>query len=187
MIKIKWPNKLKTLMVSMLILSMMNIGLGGFTFTDVSAAENKAAVNITSMNGLSDRTDIEHLFTQNLIQDNTPLTLTVKAVQVKDNLSDNHLEITLCNTGNKVLTDFDIYFSMTNPIDSTTETYYEILNDLSINPGKSKTIFFDNKVSQKDHYAFNSNGLYGDSPQPQNINGWIHAKGYESFSFTINP
>ena len=213
--KLKWPNKLKTVMVSMMILSMLNIGLAGCTVknSSPSATGNSGSVSSTvdtdgdgipdsaektlgtnpyladsDGDGQNDQVDALPVFTENLITEasTTPLTVTIKDVKVEDNATADHLEITMVNTGASALTNFDIYFSITDQVDAKTEAYYELLKDLTINPGESKTIHFDNKVTEPGHYYGNMNGLYGSSPNGLTFDIQLHANGYAPLHFTVD-
>ena len=216
MIKLKWPNKLKTVMISMMILSMLNIGLAGCTVknnsTSASGGNGSATTSTvdtdgdgipdnaektlgtnpyladTDGDGQNDKVDTQPVFTENLIVETStiPLTINVKDVKVEDNATADHLEITVVNTGTSVLTNFDIYFSITDQIDAKTEAYYELLKDLTINPGESKTIHFDNNVSEPGHYYGNMNGLYGASPNCLTFDIQLHANGYAHLHFTVD-
>lgn len=215
MIKLKWPNKLKTVMIGMMILSMLNIGLAGCTVKNNSTAAsggNGSATSTTDTDGdgipdnaektlgtnpyladsdgdgQNDKVDTEPVFTENLIAETstTPLTISVKDIKVEDNATADHLEITLVNTGTSVLTNFDIYFSISDQVDAKTEAYYELLKDLTINPGESKTIHFDNNVSESGHYYGNMNGLYGSSPNGLTFDIQLHANGYAPLHFTVD-
>lgn len=213
--KLKWPNKLKTVMISMMILSMLNIGLAGCTVKNNSTAASSGNGSATSTtdtdsdgipdnaektlgtnpyladtdgDGQNDKVDTQPVFTENLIVETStiPLTINVKDVKVEDNATADHLEITLVNTGTSVLTNFDIYFSISDQVDAKTEAYYELLKDLTINPGESKTIHFDNKVSEPGHYYGNMNGLYGSSPNGLTFDIQLHANGYAPLHFTVD-
>lgn len=215
MIKLKWPNKLKTVMISMMILSMLNIGLAGCTVKNNSTAAssgNGSAISTTDTDsdgipdnaektlgtnpyladtdgdGQNDKVDTQPVFTENLIVETStiPLTISVKDVKVEDNATADHLEITLVNTGTSTLTNFDIYFSISDQVDVKTEAYYELLKDLTINPGESKTIHFDNNVSEPGHYYANMNGLYGSSPNGLTFDIQLHANGYAPLHFTVD-
>lgn len=216
MMKLKWPNKLKTVMISMMILSMLNIGLAGCTVKNNSTAASSGNGGATSNmadtdgdgipdnaektlgtnpyvadsdgDGQNDKVDAQPVFTKNMISETStmPLTINVKDVKVEDNATADHLEITVVNTGSSVLTNFDIYFSITDQVDAKSEAYYELLKDLTINPGESKTIHFDNNVSELGHYYGNMNGLYGSSPNGLTFDIQLHANGYAPLHFTVD-
>lgn len=141
----------------------------------------------TDGDGINDKTDKDPLNTDNLIKEtnSTPLELTVKDARVEDNATADHLEITMTNTGKTVLDNFDIYYTITDKLDKTQESYYQALNGLSVNPGETKTIHFDNQISESGHYYGNMSGLYGTSKNGLTFDIQLHAKGFKPMEFKV--
>ena len=141
----------------------------------------------TDGDGVNDKQDKTPVTTENLIKETstTQLPIKIKDARVEDNATTDHLEITLTNSGNTNLDNFDIYYMITDKLDKTQESYYQILNGLSLKAGETKTIHFDNQVKENGHYYGNMNGLYGTSKNGLTFDIQIHAKGYQPMKFQV--
>ncbi len=141
----------------------------------------------TDGDGVLDKDDKEPLKAQNMIKETStsPLEVTIKDARVEDNAEADHLEITLTNTGKTDLSNFDIYYTIADKLDQTQESYYQKLNGLSLAAGETKTIHFDNQVTQADHYYMNMNGLYGTSSNGLTFDVQLHAAGYQPLDFNV--
>lgn len=141
----------------------------------------------TDGDGINDKEDKEPLKTENPIQESstTLLNLKIKDARVEDNATADHLEITMTNTGNAELNNFDIYYTITDKLDKTNESYYQILKGLSIKAGETKTIHFDNQITEPNHYFGNMNGLYGTSKNGLIFDIQIHSNGFSPLTFQV--
>lgn len=140
----------------------------------------------TDGDGVTDKTDKDPCFTPNLIKEasTTPLAVKVKDVRVEDNVNaSDHLEITLTNTGNTALKDFDTYYTVTDMVTKKTEGYYLKLTGFILEAGATKTLHFDNKQGDL-HYIGNANGIYGTSKNEVLFQGQIHAAGFTPLEFS---
>lgn len=155
MIKVKKPNIIKSIMVGMLVLSMMNIGFAGCTVESTVFASSGNGSQTSTLSGsadkdddISNQKDSPATTTESLITEAnaTPLMITVKEVIIPGDAIADHLEVTVMNTGTDTLTNFEIYYSITNSIDNKVENYYELLKDLSLGSGETKIIYLDNKT-----------------------------------------
>jgi hypothetical protein len=141
----------------------------------------------TDGDGINDKIDKDPTFVINPMKETSKklLAIKIKDVRVEDNLTSDHLEITLLNTGKETLKSFDIYFTITDKIDNKKETYYQKLNGLSIKPGETKTIHFDNNIKQSGHYFGNMNGLYGTSKNGLSFDIILHNNDYQPLNFKV--
>lgn len=141
----------------------------------------------TDSDGINDKTDKEPVKTENLIKETsaTPLEVTIKDARVEDNATADHLEITMTNTGKTDLANFDIYYTITDKVDKTQESYYQTLGGLSLAAGETKTIHFDNQESETGHYYGNMNGLYGTSSNGLTFDIQLHAAGFKPMGFIV--
>lgn len=142
----------------------------------------------TDGDGTNDKEDQTPIFTDNLINEtsSTALPVTITDARVEDNATADHLEITFTNDGTETLSSFDIYYTITDKINTDqVEGYYQKLEGLSVAPGKSVTLHFDNDVSQTNHYYGNMNGLYGTSANGLTFAVSLHADGYQSATFNV--
>ncbi len=141
----------------------------------------------TDGDGIADKTDPNPVSVDNPIHDTSmvPLPLQITDARAEDNATDDHLEITVKNTGSTVLNQFDIYFSITDDVTRKQESYYQVLNGLTLNPGAVMTIHFDNRIAEAGHYPGNMSGLYGHSTNGLTFDILLHAKGYQPLSFQV--
>ena len=141
----------------------------------------------TDGDGIGDKEDKEPLNSENLINETSsaPLEIKIKDARVEDNATADHLEITMTNTGKTALSEFDIYYTITDKANKTQESYYQVLSGLSLNVGETKTIHFDNQVKEAGHYYGNMNGLYGNSANGLTFDIQLHAKGYQPMKFQV--
>lgn len=141
----------------------------------------------TDGDGINDKEDKEPLKLESPIKESStsPLELKIKDARVEDNATSDHLEITMTNTGKTTLNNFDIYYTITDKVDKTQESYYQSLSGLSLNAGETKTIHFDNQVSKAGHYYGNMSGLYGTSGNGLTFDIHLHAKGFQPMTFQV--
>jgi hypothetical protein len=95
--------------------------------------------------------------------------LKIDSVLVENNVdaagkdTSDHLEITLTNTGSVELAGFEVFYTFTDPITNTAESYYTKLPDtFTIPAGGSRVVHFDNTGAQ-DHFPVNEFSLYATS------------------------
>ncbi|HWT76457.1 MAG TPA: hypothetical protein VN258_17305 [Mobilitalea sp.] len=142
----------------------------------------------TDGDGVNDKEDQDPLYTDNLISETstTALPIEIKDSRVEDNATADHLEITFVNNGKEDLSNFDIYYTITDKADATkVEGYYQKLNGLTVNAGESVTLHFDNDLSQAGHFYGNMNGLYGTSTNGLTFAVQLHSSGYQPVSFNV--
>jgi len=140
----------------------------------------------TDGDGVPDKTDKAPVFTPNLINETstTSLPVKIKDARVEDNVNaSDHLEITMINTGNAALKDFDLYYTVTDTVTKKVEGYYVKLTGFTLEAGATKTLHFDNKQGDL-HYSGNFNGIYGTSKNEVQFQGQIHAAGYAPIEFS---
>ena len=92
--------------------------------------------------------------------------LTITKALVENNVSpdtgktvDDHLEIALRNTSSKPLGQIGVYYKITDPAKGVSEGYYTKLDGVTIDPGASRVVHFDN-TGATDHYPVNKYSLY---------------------------
>jgi len=142
----------------------------------------------TDGDGVNDKDDTDPATSENPIVEasTTALPVTIKDVRVEDNATADHLEITMTNTGTADLNSFEIFYTITDKVDSTREAYYMKLDGLSLKAGESKTIHFDNQVKDAGHYYGNMNGLYGTSKNGLTFAIELHTAGFKPLDFTVD-
>jgi hypothetical protein len=141
----------------------------------------------TDGDGVNDKEDKTPVSSEKLINETSTaaVPMVIKDAKVEDNATADHLEITVTNTGNTTLDNFDIYYTVTDEVTQSKEAYYQILSGLSLNAGETKTIHFDNQVQEAGHYYGNMNGLYGSSQNALMFDIQLHANGYQPLNFQV--
>lgn len=141
----------------------------------------------TDGDGMNDLEDPDPLVASNPIIEasSVALPIQIKDIRVEDNQTDDHLEITLRNTGTQTLKNFEIYYTITDKKDRAQEAYYVRLDRLEIPGGGTATIHFDNNAATLNHYFGNMNGLYGTSSNGLLFNVTLHASSYAPMNFSV--
>ena len=92
--------------------------------------------------------------------------LTISKVLVENNVAadtgkavGDHLEIALENTSTKPLDQIAIYYKITDKAKATSEGYYTKLDGVTIEPGTTRVVHFDN-TGATGHYPANKYSLY---------------------------
>ena len=94
----------------------------------------------------------------------------------KKDLSDR-LQMTLVNTSSATLSDLEAFYTMTDSTTNKSESYYQKLTGLTIDPGASQTIYFDTETGPG-HYPENVYSLYRTSPNEVVIDAKVSASGF---------
>lgn len=191
MIKVKKLNKIRSVMVGMLVLSMLNIGFAGCTVESTVFAATGNGCQTSTISSITDKDDdisnqknSPATITESLITEAnaTPFMIMVKDVKIPGDAIADHLEITVMNTGTETLTNFEIYYSITNSVDNKVENYYELLKDLSLESGETKIIYLDNKTNAVKKW----NRLSVTDNNEASINLQIDAKNSNSIPLSVN-
>ncbi len=114
----------------------------------------------------NDPQDIVPGLYKNQIQNTTTKEgFTIQAITVENNTDEtgktvgDHLELTLKNTAGKDLTDFEVYYTITDPTTNKKEGYYKKLTGFVLKNGETQQINFDNKQGVG-HFTANKNSIY---------------------------
>ncbi|MCI4660067.1 hypothetical protein [Cryobacterium zhongshanensis] len=104
-----------------------------------------------------------------IVNTSTTVGLTIVGAAVQDNIDpitkaaiNDRLQLTLKNTGPTNLTGFEAFYTMTDATTKTSESYYQKLDGIQLDPGKETTVYFDNQ-SGPGHYPENAFSLYRSS------------------------
>ena len=118
--------------------------------------------------------------------------LTITKVLVENNVAadtgkavDDHLEIALKNTSAKPLDQIAIYYTIADKAKGATESYYTKLNGLTIAPGATSVVHFDN-TGVAYHYPVNKYSLYYTDKSKLRIDVMASSPNVKVASFTVN-
>ncbi len=92
--------------------------------------------------------------------------LVITSAQAEDNVDPatnqaipDKLQISLKNTSSQTMSNFEIFYRMTDSTTGASEGYYEKLVGLNLAPNETQTIFFDNQTAPN-HYPENKYSIY---------------------------
>jgi hypothetical protein len=121
----------------------------------------------------------------------TAVGFTIKSAAVENNTDtvtgkvvSDHLEVTLVNTTAKPLTDFEIYYTMTDTKTQQKEGYYKKLTGFTLAAHATATIHCDNKTGDG-HFSANKSSLYYTSTNAIDFNVEISTTGYAPQNITV--
>lgn len=146
----------------------------------------------TDGDGQNDLADKQPVFAENPIQEtSTTQGFTISGLLVENNTDANgapvadHLEFKVTNTGSQELSNFDIYYTITDPKTGTVQGYYRTLPGFTIKPGETKTIHFDN-TGAPDHFSVNPNSAYYTDVNGLTIEVTLHSPGFAPQTASVN-
>ncbi len=90
----------------------------------------------------------------------------------------DHLELTIKNTAGRDLTDFEVYYTITDPTTGKKEGYYKKLTRFVLRNGETKSINFDNKQGDS-HFSTNRNSIYYSSTDKLLFTIMLSTPGYK--------
>ena len=121
----------------------------------------------------------------------TAQTLTINSVLVENNVDDagqavdDHLEITLSNSGTTDLSNVEVFTTYTDPTAGTTESYYTNLpSSFTVPAGGTRVVHFDN-TGATDHFPVNKYSLYATSVNALDVEVIVSADGAAVQTATI--
>jgi hypothetical protein len=91
---------------------------------------------------------------------------------------DDHLELSLKNTSGKDLTNFEVYYTITDTTNNKKEGYYKKLTGFVLKSGQTKSIHFNNQQGDDD-FPVNKNGLYYTSSNKLLFDVEVSTPGYK--------
>lgn len=154
----------KTYIIGAIILVI----IGGIILSKSFSTSNQK-VNQTSStvkNVSNDPQDIVPGLYTNVIKNTSTISgLKIESGLVENNvdktgkIADDHLELVLKNSSTKDMNNFEVYYTVTDLVDSKKEGYYKKLTGLTLKSGETKTIHFDSNVGEN-HFGVNKDGLY---------------------------
>jgi hypothetical protein len=121
----------------------------------------------------------------------TAKTLTIDSVLVENNVdaagkpADDHLEITLSNSGSTDLSNIEVFYTFTDPTTKTSESYYTKLpSSFTVPAGGTRVVHFDDSGA-KDHFPVNKYGLYYTSANAMDVSVEVSADGAAVQTITL--
>ena len=137
----------------------------------------------TDGDGQNDKVDPNPTMADNPIKEtNTTAGFTINSIVVENNVdaaagAPDHLELALANPGATDLTNFDIYYTITDPTTKVIQGYYRTLPEFTLKAGETKSLHFDN-TGQPDHFSVNPNSAYYIDKNQLLVDVTLHTKGF---------
>jgi hypothetical protein len=110
--------------------------------------------------------------------------LKITAAMVEDNVDPatkkaltDRLQVTLKNTAAAPISELEIYYTMTDATTKKAEGYYEKLTGITLAPGKTATVYFDNKTGAG-HYPENKYSIYRSSKNEVDFSIMVSSPGF---------
>lgn len=96
----------------------------------------------------------------------------------------DHLEITLKNTGQKDISNFTVYYTITDVNTTQKESYLIPLLGFKLTNGQENTIHINTRETTG-HYRLNPNGMYFTSKDQLQVDVVVNAPGYQAQKVSI--
>lgn len=190
----------KRLRITLLTTGLL-VGTSALAACGASSATKAPAVTAGSSNGdgtaantvttVNNNGPVLPVTTNPITNSSTVKALTIDAVLVENNVdsagktTSDHLEIALSNTGSSELTQFEVYYTFTDPTTNITESYYtQLLGSFTIPAGTKRIIHFDNSGAV-DHYPVNKFSLYYTDTNAMKVTVTVSATGAAMQTATI--
>ncbi len=104
---------------------------------------------------------------------------------INKKIVDDHLELTLKNISGKDISDFEVYYTITDTVTNQKEGYYKKLDGFVLKNNEIKSIHFDNKTGDG-HFTSNINSLYYKSSNKMIFDVMVSTPGYKIETVSIN-
>jgi hypothetical protein len=146
----------------------------------------------TDGDGIGDLEDTEPSHGANPITEtSTTPGFTIDRILVEDNPNPNgagdapdHLELLLTNTSGADLSDFVIYYTITDETTGVVQSYYRTIPDFILAVAETTTLHFDNS-GEAGHYSVNPNSLYYTSINQRIFEVTLHTAGFAPVTVSV--
>ena len=146
----------------------------------------------TDGDGQNDLADAEPVFMANPIDTTgAPAPFAIKEALVENNYdygakkdATDHLELLVTNAGSAALTNFQIFYSITDADSGTVESTFQKLDGFSVPPGGEARIHVDDAATAG-HFRFNPNSIYTTSQAAKTFTVILKADGFAPVSIDI--
>lgn len=178
---------LALLAIGATVIAVTGCGSSVSSTTSGTSAAGKPAATTTATGS----TDVLPVAKNPISNSATAAGLTITKALVENNISptngktvDDHLEFVLKNTSAKPLDQIEVYYKITDPAKAASEGYHSVLTGVSIKPGATQVVHFDN-TGVAGHYPVNKYSLYYLDKNALVVDITASAKGVKPATFTI--
>ena len=138
----------------------------------------------TDGDGQNDLADKDPMLAENPIQETSAtIGFTISGLQVENNVDADgadvadHLEFKVANPGTADLTNFEIYYTITDQTTGVVQGYYRTLPGFTVKPGETQTIHFDNS-GLPNHFSVNPNNAFYTDVNGLTLEVNLHVSGF---------
>ncbi len=137
----------------------------------------------TDGDGQNDLADQDPVWADNPIQESsTTAGFAINGLMVENNVDADgaavadHLEFKVSNPGNSDLSNFEIYYTITDQDTGAVQAYYRTLPGFSVKAGETQTLHFDN-TGKPGHVSVNPNSAFYTDVNALTIEVYLHTPG----------
>jgi len=137
----------------------------------------------TDGDGQNDLADQNPVWTDNPIQEtSTTAGFAISGLMVENNVDADgaavadHLEFKVSNPGARNLSNFEIYYTITDQVTGAVQAYYRTLPDFTLKAGDTQTLHFDN-TGKPGHFSVNPNSAFYTDVNALTIEVTLHTSG----------
>lgn len=154
------------------------------TKTNTNSPPVSNQTNVTASPGSNPQDVVPGLYKNEINNTSTVKGFSISSAMVENNVDasgkvvDDHLEFKLTNTSGKELSNFELYYSVTDLVTNKKEGYFKPLTGFVLKNGQSQTIHLDN-LSGEGHFSNNKNSIYYTSVNKLQFDVMVSSPGYK--------
>ncbi|MGH7237545.1 MAG: hypothetical protein ACREGF_03355, partial [Candidatus Saccharimonadales bacterium] len=144
--------------------------IGGAVIASVSLEHKPQPTGTTPTTNIKKSSQVLPVGTNPIHNTSTKTGVSIVAAMVENNTDPatgkpiaDRLQFSIKNSSSQLINNLEVYYTMTDAKTHQSENYYQKLGGLSVAPGQTKTVFFDNG-SAPGHYPENKYSIYRTSP-----------------------
>lgn len=146
----------------------------------------------TDGDGINDLADQDPMMAENPIQEtSTTVGFSISGLQVENNVDADgadvadHLEFLVSNPGSNDLTNFEIYYTITDQTTGVVQGYYRTLPGFTVKAGDTQRIHFDN-TGQPGHFSVNPNSAFYTDVNGLTLEVTLYSPGFAPQTASVN-
>lgn len=160
------------LIVAVLLVSNKSKTMSSITSATSGSPSSQNALPVYTTNPIKNASTLEGLTIENLLVENNVDPITKKPVS-------DHLEFNIKNSSIiKDMSNFEVYYTITDTVTNKREGYYTALSNITLKPGDVKIINFDG-LTGGGHYPDNKYSLYHTSTDPLSFDIFVSSQGFK--------
>jgi hypothetical protein len=146
----------------------------------------------TDGDGQDDLADAAPLSAANPINEgSTTVGFTIDSIAVENNVNasgadvPDHLELTISNTTQSDIGDFDIYYTLTDSVTGAVQSFYQSLPGFTLKAGEKTQLHFDT-TGQPGHFRADPNSMFYTGQNALTVDVVLHAAGFAPQTVSVH-